>query len=264
MIRTKPVAPSPWICRSISAFLPLLVLASLSGCSDNQLTTAPATPTAPSAAVYSTEYPGASVEIVSDSALYESQGGDVEQIGFVCPSSITVGEIMTIAGPFGVKKFPLIGTAWREGPPIPGTPAPKGNYFFPGRRYATDKTTWIEGLHIRGTCWFLWNPTGVYLGHISWDWSSPRVDNWGTDSSSEPGYTNPGGCEDPTELIYDPYDSDSGDCGSGGGGGGGGGSGGGGGGGGLSCHTEFIVIEISYDGGLTWWTWWQGDATVCE
>ena len=46
------------------------------------------------------------------------------------------------------------------------------------------------------------------------------------------------------------------------------GSGGGGGaddgGGGWSCSTEYVVIEISYDGGATWQTWWQGYATVCE
>ncbi|HEX8245007.1 MAG TPA: hypothetical protein VF541_15970, partial [Longimicrobium sp.] len=35
-------------------------------------------------------------------------------------------------------------------------------------------------------------------------------------------------------------------------------------GGGLVCHTEYIYIEISYDGGLTWEGWWQGYATVCE
>ncbi|HSU17789.1 hypothetical protein [Longimicrobium sp.] len=35
-------------------------------------------------------------------------------------------------------------------------------------------------------------------------------------------------------------------------------------GGGVVCHTEYIYIEISYDGGITWQTWWEGEAKVCE
>jgi hypothetical protein len=41
------------------------------------------------------------------------------------------------------------------------------------------------------------------------------------------------------------------------------GSGGEGGGGGADCHEEWVVIEISYDDGGTWETWWEGYATVC-
>jgi hypothetical protein len=42
--------------------------------------------------------------------------------------------------------------------------------------------------------------------------------------------------------------------------------GGGGGGGGWTkvCSTEYIWIEISYDGGETWSTLWEGYAEVCE
>lgn len=43
-----------------------------------------------------------------------------------------------------------------------------------------------------------------------------------------------------------------------------GGEGGGGGGGGMSCHTEYVIVEISNDGGATWEVYWEGYATVCE
>jgi hypothetical protein len=42
-----------------------------------------------------------------------------------------------------------------------------------------------------------------------------------------------------------------------------GGGSGGGGGGGLTCETDYLVIEVSYDGGLTWETWWEGAGQVC-
>jgi hypothetical protein len=72
-----------------------------------------------------------------------------------------------------------------------------------------------------------------------------------------------GGC---FQVEYDPYDPDGDDCGDrgdGGGTGGGGDGGGGDGGGGFTCHTEYVVIEISYDGGNTWHVYWEGEATVC-
>lgn len=91
-----------------------------------------------------------------------------------------------------------------------------------------------------------------------------------------------GGCGNEYQAVYDPY-SPTGNVGCGGTGGGGGGgdgwddggdsggggegSGGGSGGGdgdGTNCHVEHVVIEVSYDNGATWETWWEGDATVCE
>jgi hypothetical protein len=61
-------------------------------------------------------------------------------------------------------------------------------------------------------------------------------------------------------VVYDPYDTydpyGSSTCG-----GGGGGSGGEGGGGG--CVMQYFVVEISYDGGSTWHTLWEGWGTVC-
>lgn len=29
------------------------------------------------------------------------------------------------------------------------------------------------------------------------------------------------------------------------------------------CTTEYIYVDESYDGGQTWTTVWEGDATVC-
>jgi hypothetical protein len=62
-------------------------------------------------------------------------------------------------------------------------------------------------------------------------------------------------------LSYDPYSPtpDEGaattDCG---------GDGGGSEGGGDSCNWEYIVIEISNDGGQTWEHYWSGWAEVCQ
>jgi hypothetical protein len=79
-----------------------------------------------------------------------------------------------------------------------------------------------------------------------------------------------GGCENDTQYTYetyDPYNAGLGDntgCGTGVSGSGTGGSGGGGSGGATNCHTEYIYIDVSTDGGLTWTTIWEGDALVCE
>jgi hypothetical protein len=37
-----------------------------------------------------------------------------------------------------------------------------------------------------------------------------------------------------------------------------------GGGGDLECWEEYIIIEVSVDGGDTWHTWWEGWGTVCD
>ena len=72
-------------------------------------------------------------------------------------------------------------------------------------------------------------------------------------------------------YYYDPYAPDGGDavdCSGldGDGGisvGGGGGTSGDPGGGGSNCSTEWVAIEVSYDGGETWSVWWEGEAQVC-
>ena len=59
----------------------------------------------------------------------------------------------------------------------------------------------------------------------------------------------------PLETGYDPYDGypPTGECSSNGGSGSGS----------ASCHDEYVSIEISYDGGVTWQVWWEGWAIVC-
>ena len=32
----------------------------------------------------------------------------------------------------------------------------------------------------------------------------------------------------------------------------------------MTCWQEYMVIEISYDGGITWQEFWSGWGTVCE
>ncbi|HEX6367794.1 MAG TPA: hypothetical protein VF006_02600 [Longimicrobium sp.] len=45
----------------------------------------------------------------------------------------------------------------------------------------------------------------------------------------------------------------------------GGGAGGNqGGAGNITCHWEYMIIEISFDGGKTWYVWWEGWGQVCE
>ena len=63
--------------------------------------------------------------------------------------------------------------------------------------------------------------------------------------------------------AYDPYSSSStastpsGCAGDGGGGAGGEGTGG------AECRSQWVIIEISHDGGGTWETFWEGYADVC-
>ena len=122
-----------------------------------------------------------------------------------------------------------------------------------------------------------WQGARLYVTCRQWVWR----DAWGIERFGFTVYDSIEGKEEGTirpcsrglELAplnpYDPYDPNGSteDCGddtplypepgTGGGGepGGGGGS---------SCHTEYIVIEISLDDGATWSTYWEGYATVCE
>ena len=83
-------------------------------------------------------------------------------------------------------------------------------------------------------------------------------------------YTPSSGGDDNQCIYQDMYDPSQ-PCGPGGTGGSGGGSGGSGGSGsggtggvsGGGCTQEYIYIEVSYDNGGTWSTWWEGMATVC-
>jgi hypothetical protein len=63
------------------------------------------------------------------------------------------------------------------------------------------------------------------------------------------------------DPLYDPYSPEPSPCPSYQGPSGGGSPGGGP---SLSCHEEYIVIELSDDGGMTWYVYWEGYAEVCE
>lgn len=88
------------------------------------------------------------------------------------------------------------------------------------------------------------------------------VERVSTACASDP--EDPWGGEHLTEIAseaYDPFDPDQAlpaDCG------GGSEEGASGTGDGMNCWQEYIVIEISYDGGLTWQEFWAGWGTVCE
>lgn len=81
-------------------------------------------------------------------------------------------------------------------------------------------------------------------------------------SKDEPGEE---GCGELDSAPYDPYSptddpgcGDPGDTGDGTGGGEGSGDDK------TGCHSEYVMIEISYDDGATWEVYWEGFATVCD
>jgi hypothetical protein len=121
------------------------------------------------------------------------------------------------------------------------------------------------GVYVECTnTWYL-NPNGS-IAYVDFRWhiisyrGQVTVNNDGCES---------GGGGDPIYMTsYDPYAPDENAvdasvqsyCG----GDGGGGGGGGGTGGGVSCRWEWMEIEISYNGGLTWETYWSGWGQTCE
>jgi hypothetical protein len=76
-----------------------------------------------------------------------------------------------------------------------------------------------------------------------------------TDPPPPPGSEPPAGCE--YQIFFDPDTCTPGS--------GGGNSGGGNGGGEppTQCSRQYVIIEVSSDGGNTWTNWWQGWITVC-
>ncbi|HEX8213051.1 MAG TPA: hypothetical protein VF584_22945 [Longimicrobium sp.] len=78
------------------------------------------------------------------------------------------------------------------------------------------------------------------------------------------GDENGGMCHQLEDDPYDPY-SPTDDPGCPGPDSGGSTDGGGGGEGDKpACRTEYVLIEISYDNGVTWEVYWEGYATVCD
>jgi hypothetical protein len=79
---------------------------------------------------------------------------------------------------------------------------------------------------------------GATLEYFAYTYAAATVYTglWGT-------WFNLGGCGSPT-ATYGYYDTPDGTV--------------------TTCTKEQITIEISYDGGLTWLTYWEGEANVCQ
>lgn len=151
---------------------------------------------------------------------------------------------------------------------VPGQWA-SATYYGPSSATSTDgKATWLNP-SLLAECWIDWYalpPTPARDAYFRWH----IVRYFGTVREVK------AGCNDDTRLVDDfgndvqgPYDptydpalesgtdceDESSEGGSGGGGGGGGD---------LTCRQEYVYVEISNDGGLTWEVYWEGYATVCE
>jgi len=111
------------------------------------------------------------------------------------------------------------------------------------------------------TDWYYLYPTtnmdATFRWHINeYGGTVTSCDSGGGGNVGGTGFTDIG--MDPGYDPYGTYDPGGGSCGEPGE------TGSPSGGNGFVCHTEYIYIEISYDGGKTWEGWWQGYATICE
>ena len=107
------------------------------------------------------------------------------------------------------------------------------------------------------TCWLDWYQKNFGMEvHYRWHLESYSGEVTNCPSGSSGPKTDP----EYFDQLYDPYDTydpyGSSTCGGGGGGGGEGG-------GDAGCVVEYFVVDISYDGGNTWHTLWEGWGTVC-
>lgn len=121
--------------------------------------------------------------------------------------------------------------------------------------------TWSDpGVEVRCTNTWYFNPDGT-VAFVQHDWFILRFRGKVTEHGAGEGCASD---LDPLYLSdYDPYasggDVTSPAC-----------DGTGGAGGGtidpdrVTCHWEWMQVEISYDGGVTWETYWSGWANVCE
>lgn len=282
----KPRSMFGQVTRRSFLVLIALTLGAVGGCSEQRLTSAPEDPVqTPRFSV--TEADGEFVYIDSFEEDFEAEGYDDEMPGYVCPSRIYGGWRLDLSGPFGTKRFLVIGAGIREGLPDNTGPYPKARYSLPGRRYATDWNTWIEGLKVTGTCKFVWNESGTYINvrrAIEWDRGSATITRWGRDSDSNGGGSCDGMDANTRRVYYDPYSEEPQSCtGGDGSGSGGGGSGtqyypgdstggetvdwgtGRGNGGVSKCGASAVVeyICIDYWDGQRWVEWSCGYATTC-
>jgi hypothetical protein len=134
------------------------------------------------------------------------------------------------------------------------------SYSFVG--YTADQDWRITGVHhvAAGQCtsaaYSYWTGSPAVIAYLH----NAKVQATGTGGGGGEGE----GCGDFDQLSYQSYGSPSpidpesyiG-----------GGSGGGGGDDEESdadCPTEYVIIEVSYDNGVTWQVWWEGEISVCE
>jgi hypothetical protein len=124
------------------------------------------------------------------------------------------------------------------------------------------RATWTNpGAYAECTNTWFYNPNGS-VAFVEFRWHV--IDYRGEVTASSGGCEGDGGQTDPIYMMsYDPYvpEDQAGEvsvlaCG----GGGGGSSGGGG----VTCRWEWMEIEISYDGGQTWQSFWSGWGQMCE
>lgn len=120
-------------------------------------------------------------------------------------------------------------------------------------RHTASGNFYIYGIECRLATWLSWN--GV-MSPPPWRYEFVESETLAcTGTGAQP-------IRPYTEVVYDPYSGgdieDEENCG---------GSGGGGdspGPGGSTCHSEWLVVERSDDGGATWYVIWEGWGTVCE
>lgn len=119
------------------------------------------------------------------------------------------------------------------------------------------------GAYVECTNTWFYNPNGS-VAFVEFRW---HVINYrGEVTANSGGCEGNGGNTDPIYMMsYDPYVPVPADpagevsvlaCG--------GGAGGSSGGGGVTCRWEWMEIEISYDGGQTWQSFWSGSGQMCE
>lgn len=105
------------------------------------------------------------------------------------------------------------------------------------------------------SCWIDWYLEGLReVAYYRW-----HLESYGGEVTNCTSGSGPNMAPEYFDGVYDPYDPydpyGTSNCG---------GSGGGNGGGGGGCVAEYFVVEISYDGGNTWHTLWEGWGTVCD
>lgn len=140
-------------------------------------------------------------------------------------------------------------TPWRSVNQTP--PLPSYNWYEPvgnPNPVSTDGTSRWYGAKLEGHCTVERNPYWVRYSVV------PVAYEGQVRACSRGAGGNWHYVTDPVDESYDPYSPAGGsDCGSEGGSGEEG----------VSCHDEYVYVEVSHDGGVTWEVIWEGWAQVC-